>query len=227
MAARAVVVVAGGGPPDAAVLDRLPTGAVVVAADSGVDTALALGPARRRRRRRPRLGHRQRAWPRPRTAAPGSMRHPVDKDATDLALALDEAAAPPRRHRRDRRRRRRRRPPRPPARRRPRPRRRRLAPACRSEPISGRRRSTWCTGRASASSAGPSATCVSLVPVGGAATGVRDRPACATRCMASRSPRPPPEASATSSSRRRRRSRSTTGVAAGRAPRGRQRWRHP
>jgi thiamine pyrophosphokinase len=83
-----VVVVAGGGPVPPA---PLPEGAPVVAADGGVDAALALGlhvdlvvgdldsatPAG--------LAEAERGGAR-------IERHPVDKDATDLALALDAAA---------------------------------------------------------------------------------------------------------------------------------------
>ena len=76
---------------DAAVLDRLPTGAVVVAADSGVDTALALGlPVDVV------IGDldsvTEAGLARAEDGGARVVRHPVDKDATDLALAMDEAA---------------------------------------------------------------------------------------------------------------------------------------
>lgn len=87
-----VVVVAGGGPVPASVLDRLPAGAPVVAADGGVDVALALGL---------RVdvvvgdldsvsvGGLEKA------EAGGARveRHPAEKDATDLDLALETAAS--------------------------------------------------------------------------------------------------------------------------------------
>jgi thiamine pyrophosphokinase len=87
-----VVVVAGGGPPDAAVLDRLPSPAFVVAADSGVDTALALGL-----RIDLVVGDLDSVTPAGLAAAEASgarvVRHPVAKDATDLVLAMHEAMA--------------------------------------------------------------------------------------------------------------------------------------
>ena len=87
-----VVVVAGGGPVPASVLDRLPAGAPVVAADGGVDVAQALGQ---------RVdvvvgdldsvsvGGLEKA------EAGGARveRHPAEKDATDLDLALETAAS--------------------------------------------------------------------------------------------------------------------------------------
>src|SRR6187431_531616 len=85
-----VVVVSGGGPPDARAAQRVPRAAPVVAADRGLDYALALGLDV--------------------TVAVGDFdsasaeavgvaeaagvrieRHPAEKDATDLELALDVA----------------------------------------------------------------------------------------------------------------------------------------
>lgn len=93
--ARAVVVVAGGGPPSSAVVDRLPSGptlAAVVAADSGVDTALALGLAVDVV-----VGDLDSVTPSGLATAEAAgarvVRHPTAKDATDLALAMGEAAA--------------------------------------------------------------------------------------------------------------------------------------
>jgi thiamine pyrophosphokinase len=85
-----VIVVSGGGPAPADVLDRLPSGAPVVAADSGIDSALALGlhvdvavgdfdSVTRGGARR---GGSER---RPRHPPSGGQ------DATDLALGLDVA----------------------------------------------------------------------------------------------------------------------------------------
>lgn len=92
MAERAVVVVAGGGPPSPDAVALLPPSAPVVAADSGVDTALAIG-----------LdidvvvGDLDSVTPEGLAAAEAAgariVRHPVAKAATDLALALGEAAA--------------------------------------------------------------------------------------------------------------------------------------
>lgn len=85
-----VVVVGGGGPvaPDAAA--SLPPGAPVVAADSGVDAALALGL-----RVDVVVGDLDSATPEGVAAAVAAgarlEQHPTDKDATDLALALDTA----------------------------------------------------------------------------------------------------------------------------------------
>lgn len=89
MAVSAVIVVAGGGPP---VLGAsvLPADAPVVAADSGVDTALALGL-----RVDVVVGDLDSATPAGLAAAEAAgariVRHPVAKDATDLALAIEEA----------------------------------------------------------------------------------------------------------------------------------------
>ena len=101
MAARAVVVVAGGGGrPARAAGPRCRPVRPVVAADSGVDVAIALG-----------LGvdvvvgdldsvTRGRRSAAAEAAGARIVRHPVAKDATDLALALEEAERPPRRPRR-------------------------------------------------------------------------------------------------------------------------------
>jgi thiamine pyrophosphokinase len=93
MAARsagAVVVVTGGDPVDRAVLTSLPADAVVVAADSGVDHALALGL-----RVDIAVGDFDSATPAglEQATADGAVveRHPAAKDATDLELALDTA----------------------------------------------------------------------------------------------------------------------------------------
>lgn len=93
--ARAVVVVAGGGPPSPSVVDRLPPGSelvAVVAADSGVDTALALGL-----RVDVVVGDLDSVTPSGlatvEAAGARVVRHPTAKDATDLALALGEAVA--------------------------------------------------------------------------------------------------------------------------------------
>jgi len=90
VADRAVVVVAGGGLPSPGSVALLPPGALVVAADSGVDTALALG-----------LGIDVVVGDLDSVTAEGLaaaeaagariVRHPVAKDDTDLALALGEA----------------------------------------------------------------------------------------------------------------------------------------
>lgn len=84
------VIIAGGDPIDARALDRLPHPAYVVAADSGLDQAYRLGldvdliigdldsvsPE---------------ALDRSRSLGVPVEEHPVDKDATDLELALDHA----------------------------------------------------------------------------------------------------------------------------------------
>ena len=91
MAPTAVVVVSGGGPVPRRVTDRLPTGVPVVAADSGVDTALRLGLAVDLV-----VGDLDSVTAAGLAAAVDAgaavERHPADKDATDLALALDAAA---------------------------------------------------------------------------------------------------------------------------------------
>ena len=89
--AGGVIVVSGGGPAPATVRARLPEGATVVAADSGVDTALAIGlhvdVA---------VGDFDSVSRSGLAAAEAGgarvIRHPEAKDATDLALALDVAA---------------------------------------------------------------------------------------------------------------------------------------
>lgn len=90
MVSGCVIVVSGGGTP-AVSLDLLPPGAPVVAADSGVDTALALGLGIDVV-----VGDLDSVTPGGLAAAEASgariVRHPVDKDATDLALALGMAA---------------------------------------------------------------------------------------------------------------------------------------
>ena len=92
MAERAVVVVAGGGMPSTASLETLPAGAPVVAADSGVDVAIALGL-----RVDVVIGDLDSISPEGLGAARDGgariVRYPEAKDATDLALALGEAAA--------------------------------------------------------------------------------------------------------------------------------------
>jgi thiamine pyrophosphokinase len=87
-----VVVVAGGGEVAPAVLAHLPAGAPVVAADSGLDAALALGL-----RVDVVVGDLDSVTPAALAAAEAAgarvERHPVDKDATDLALALTTASS--------------------------------------------------------------------------------------------------------------------------------------
>lgn len=90
MGERAVVVFSGGGPPRPDVASLLPAGALVIAADSGVDHALALGVV-------PAVAvgdfDSVTAAGLEQVVASGGevRRHPVDKDATDLELALDAA----------------------------------------------------------------------------------------------------------------------------------------
>ena len=87
-----VIVVAGGAPPHPAARELVPDGAAIVAADGGLDHALALGlhvdVA---------VGDFDSASDEAvaRAAAAGTRieRHPEAKDATDLELALDTAAA--------------------------------------------------------------------------------------------------------------------------------------
>jgi thiamine pyrophosphokinase len=85
-----VIVVSGGGPVPAAVHGLLPRGAPVVGADSGVDTALALGLAVDVA-----VGDFDSVTPEGLAAAEVAgariIRHPEAKDATDLAIALDVA----------------------------------------------------------------------------------------------------------------------------------------
>jgi thiamine pyrophosphokinase len=85
-----VIVVAGG--PAPAATRPLPDGATVVAADGGVDYALALGL-----RVDVAVGDFDSVTPGGLAAAEAAgariVRHPAEKDATDLELALDAAAA--------------------------------------------------------------------------------------------------------------------------------------
>ncbi|MBA2282572.1 MAG: thiamine diphosphokinase, partial [Acidimicrobiia bacterium] len=91
MAVGSVVVVSGGGPVPAGVVEHLPPGARVVAADGGTDVALALGLGIDLV-----VGDLDSVSPEGLDAARAGgatiERHPEDKDATDLALALDAAA---------------------------------------------------------------------------------------------------------------------------------------
>jgi len=91
MRERAVIVVAGGGLVERSLRGRLPAGAPVVAADSGVDAAHGLGL-----RVDVVVGDLDSVSPGGLRAARAEgaelQRHPADKDATDLALALDAAA---------------------------------------------------------------------------------------------------------------------------------------
>jgi thiamine pyrophosphokinase len=84
------LVFSGGDPPDPRVADQLPAEAIVIAADSGVEHALALG-----RKVDLVIGDLDSADPFTVDAAvaDGSAieRHPVDKDRTDLELALEAA----------------------------------------------------------------------------------------------------------------------------------------
>ena len=86
------LVFAGGDAPPAAVRTVLPSDALVIAADSGLDHALALG-----RHVDVAVGDLDSVTPEGlrRVAADGARveRHPPDKDATDLELALDAAVA--------------------------------------------------------------------------------------------------------------------------------------
>jgi thiamine pyrophosphokinase len=86
-----VIVVAGGAPPHPGARDLLPDDAAVVAADGGLDHALALGL-----RVDLAVGDFDSASEAAVAAAAGGTRverHPEAKDATDLELALDAAAA--------------------------------------------------------------------------------------------------------------------------------------
>jgi thiamine pyrophosphokinase len=87
---QTIVVVTGGDPLDASVLGLVPGGALVVAADSGVDHALALGLTIHTA-----VGDFDSVTPAglAATEAAGAIvhRHPAAKDATDLELALDTA----------------------------------------------------------------------------------------------------------------------------------------
>lgn len=87
---KTIVVVTGGDPVAPAALDAVPVGALVVAADSGVDHALALGLAIHTA-----VGDFDSVTPEglARAEAAGAVvtHHPRAKDATDLELALDTA----------------------------------------------------------------------------------------------------------------------------------------
>ena len=92
MSERVVVVVSGGEPLDLHTALAVPAGAPVVAADSGLDSALALGLDVTVA-----TGDFDSASPETVVAAEASgvriERHPAEKDATDLELALDTAAS--------------------------------------------------------------------------------------------------------------------------------------
>jgi thiamine pyrophosphokinase len=83
-----VVVVAGGSPPSSRALEEIPAGAPVIAADGGVDHALALGLDVELA-----IGDFDSATPEALESAGRTERHPVEKDATDLELALRAALA--------------------------------------------------------------------------------------------------------------------------------------
>jgi thiamine pyrophosphokinase len=87
-----VIVVAGGGPPAPGAADGLPADAFVIAADSGVDHALALGLHIDLA-----VGDMDSVTPTGLAAATAAGaqidRHPEAKDQTDLELALDLAVA--------------------------------------------------------------------------------------------------------------------------------------
>jgi thiamine pyrophosphokinase len=86
----AAIVVTGGDPPYPTIRDRLPTDAIVIAADSGLDHAIALGLRVDRV-----IGDLDSVSPGALAAAERAgtriERHPAAKDATDLELALDAA----------------------------------------------------------------------------------------------------------------------------------------
>ena len=89
-ASDTIIVVTGGDPIDPAELGRIPEGALVIAADSGVELAQALGlPIHLA------IGDFDSVDPVALRAAEAAgalvERHPVAKDATDLELALDAA----------------------------------------------------------------------------------------------------------------------------------------
>ena len=91
MSDELVVVVAGGGPLSARAADALPRGAVVIAADDGLEQAQALDLEVALA-----VGDFDSASPEAVASAEAAgariERHPTDKDATDLELALDAAA---------------------------------------------------------------------------------------------------------------------------------------
>jgi thiamine pyrophosphokinase len=92
VANEVVVVVAGGEAPPADAARAVPAGARVIAADGGLENAEALGLDVEIA-----VGDFDSASPEAVVAAEGRgtrvMRHPADKDATDLELALDAALA--------------------------------------------------------------------------------------------------------------------------------------
>jgi thiamine pyrophosphokinase len=92
-----IVVVAGGPPPDAACVRAVPRGARVIAADEGVAHALDLGLEVAEA-----IGDFDSVTPDVLAAAEARgvriERHPAEKDATDLELALDRAVALGARH---------------------------------------------------------------------------------------------------------------------------------
>jgi thiamine pyrophosphokinase len=89
-ASDTVIIVTGGDPVDRAVLGHLPTGALVIAADSGIEHAQALGLTIGVA-----VGDFDSVSPQALQAAADAgatvERHPEAKDATDLELALDAA----------------------------------------------------------------------------------------------------------------------------------------
>ena len=92
MSEELVVVVSGGEAPDASAALSVPPGTLVVAADRGLEHALALGLEVTVA-----VGDFDSASPEAVAVAESSgirvVRHPAEKDATDLELALDEALA--------------------------------------------------------------------------------------------------------------------------------------
>ena len=90
MSDRVVVIVAGGEAPDPEVMRAVPQDALVIAADGGLEHARASGLAVALA-----VGDFDSASPEAMLAATAAgtriERHPVDKDAADLELALDEA----------------------------------------------------------------------------------------------------------------------------------------
>ena len=92
MSEELVVVVSGGAPPDLRAISAVPLGVPVIAADRGLEHALALGLEVTVA-----VGDFDSASPEAVDVAEASGtridRHPAEKDATDLELALDVAAA--------------------------------------------------------------------------------------------------------------------------------------
>ena len=92
MSEELVVVVSGGGPPDPRAISAVPLGVPVIAADRGLEHALALGLEVTVA-----VGDFDSASPEAVDVAEASGtridRHPAEKDATDLELALDVAAS--------------------------------------------------------------------------------------------------------------------------------------